>query len=478
MVVMEPSWLENVCDTKLSDETKIFEGMAVVAKDGSVGQSTGSLVGKPCSLRSKQTYLVADSSSNRVNQDNVKFQSCNMKKSSEIPCGLRGSQASLQCGGENFVVNSCTSFQHSDFPPIWHGTSSSGKNNSLVDDSEELWLDFVSEETSPDSTEHTQNMFRGRDRQNRKERAADYQSDIRASQVQLALRTRRPFSRKKNESKKLSKDRQGEIKLTSRLHKHVDISVIDSAQDNQCNSPAFSRPRDVEEFAVLNPRKVCGAAAPTGCESHKFQQPQYFKSSVILDAESRKHDDRINSNQKSKEFYVPESGCAHGRTVEETWEHTGQIVGPDGWHLGKYSKNKSYSRKYGSNIGTGGCWHPSKNMQQLEPQNVTQTYVGSAPVSFILLTQAEAQLTSLKGDFFKAASSGSPLHGTLTALLRLATQSDSPECGLMSAGEVSRTVALLEQTVSFFLRLLAAKSMSTSGTLLFTFGLPNHLFLC
>jgi hypothetical protein len=47
----------------------------------------------------------------------------------------------------------------------------------------------------------------------------------------------------------------------------------------------------------------------------------------------------------------------------------------------------------------------------------------------------------------------------------------------MSAEEVNRTVTLLEQTVSFFLHLLAAKSLSSSGTLLFTFGLPNHLLL-
>jgi hypothetical protein len=215
-----------------------------------------------------------------------------------------------------------------------------------------------------------------------------------------------------------------------------------------------------------------------------------------MDAEAREHDDTINSNQKSKELCVPESGFTHCHTVEEAWEHTGQIVRPDDWRLSKYSKNIS-DCKYESNIGTSGCWHPnrsdcksesnvgtsdclhpSKNRKQLEPENVTQTYISSAPLSFMLLTQAEAQLTFLKGDFFQAASSGSPLHGTLTALIRLATQSDSPECGLMSAEEVNRTVTLLEQTVSFFLQLLAAKSLSNSGMLLFTFGLPNDLFLC
>jgi len=359
MLVMNPSLLQDICNTELSDKTKIFEEMTVAAKDRSVGQCTASLVdGESCALCSKQTYLVADSSSNKVNQDNVKSQSCN--KTSE----------------------------------------------------------------------------------------------------------------------ELSKGKQPEVTLCSRLHKHEGFIAIDSTQDNQYNSPAFTRPRDSEEFTVLNPHRVCSpASSPSGYESPKFQQPLYSKSSVIIDAESIKHDDRINSNQKSKELPAPQSGFTLCHIVEETWEHTGQIVKPDDWRSSKSSKTKS-DCKSESNIGTSGCWHLYKNTKQLEPESVTQTYNGSAPLSFILLTQAEAQLTSLQGDFFQAASSGSPLHGTLTALIRLATQSDSSECGLMSAEEVNRTVTLLEQTVSFFLRLLAAKSVSTAGTFLFTFGLPNCLFLC
>jgi len=356
-LVMNPSLLQDMCNTELSDETKILKEMTVVAKDRSVGQCTASpVVGKSCSLCSKQTYLVADSSSNKVNQDYVKSQSCNK-----------------------------TSIE-------------------------------------------------------------------------------------------LSRGKQGEVTLSSRLHKHEGFVVIDSTQDDQCNSPAFSRPRDSEEFTVLNLHRVCSpASSSSGCESPEFQQPLYFKSSVIIDAESIKHDDRINSNQ-SEELCVPQSGFTR-HIVEETWEHAGQTVKNDDWYLRKSSKNES-DCKYESNIGTNGCWHLYKNTKQLEPENVTQTYNGSAALSFILLTQAEAHLTSLQGDFFQAASSGSPLHGTLTALIRLATQSDSPECGLMSAEEVNRTLTLLEQTVSFFLCLLAAKSLSTAGTLLFTLGLRNHLFLC
>jgi hypothetical protein len=358
-LVMNPSLLQDICNTEQSDEKKICEVMTVVAKDSSVGQCTASpVVGKSCSLCSKQTYLVADSSSYTVNQDNVKSQSCN-KTSNE-----------------------------------------------------------------------------------------------------------------------LSKGKQGEVTLSSRLHKHEGFIVIDSTQDNQCNSPAFSRPTDSEEFTVSYPHRVCSpASSSSSYESPKFQQPFYFKSSVIIDAETIDHDDRINCNQKSKELHLPESGSTHCHIVKETWEHTGQIVKPDDWHLSKSSTNKSECKSE-SNGGTSGCLHPSKNTKQLEPENVTQAYNGSAPLSFILLTQAEAQLTSLQGDFFQAASSGSPLHGTLTALIRLATQSDSPECGSMSAEEVNRTVTLLEQTVAFFLHLLAAKSSSTSGTLLFTFGLRDHPFIC
>jgi len=357
--VMNPSLLQDICNTEQSDETKIFEGKTLVAKDRSVGQCTASPdVAKSFSLCSKQKYLVADSSSNKVNQDNMKCQSC-------------------------------------------------------------------------------------------------YKT-----------------------SKELSKGKQGEVTLSSKLLKHEGFIVIDSTQDNHCNSPAFSRPSDSEELTVSNSHRVCSpASSPSGYESPKFQQPLYFKSSVIIDAESIKHDDMINSNQKSKEMHLPESGFTHCHIVKEMWEHAGQIVKPDDWRSSKSSKNKS-DCKSESNIRTSGCLHPLKSTKQLEPENVTQTYNGSAPLTFILLTQAEAQLTSLQGDFFQAASSGSPLHGTLTALIRLATQSDSPECGLMSAEEVSRTVVLLEQTVSFLLHLLAAKSLSTSGNLLFTFGLTNRLFLC
>jgi hypothetical protein len=166
---------------------------------------------------------------------------------------------------------------------------------------------------------------------------------------------------------------------------------------------------------------------------------------------------------------VESRGCTEVEMVfKDPWEDREQNVKPDDWNLSKSFKSESGSKSE-SNIGTSGCRLPTKNTKQLEPENVAGTYSGSAPLSVVLLTQAEAQLTSLKADLAQAASSGSPLHGTLSALIQLATQSDSPECGLMSAEEVNRTVMLLEQTASFFLHLLAAKSVSTAGTVLFTF---------
>jgi hypothetical protein len=498
MLVMHPSLLEDFCKTRLSDETKIFEGMTVVAKDGLVGQCTASPVaGKSYSFCNKQTCLVADSSNNRVYQGSMKSQACNMKKRSEMPCGLRDSHASMKCGVGHFFGNSWSSSQHSLFPPKWRGTSYSRENNFLIDDPEEFLLDSASEETSYGSIEHMQNIFHRQDRQAGKEQEADCYSDIQTSRGPLTSHKRLTVSRKRKTSKKLSKGKQGEVTLSSRLHKHEGFIVIDSAQDNQCNSPAFSRPRDYEEFAVLEPHSAfSSASSSSGYESPKFEQRLYFKSSVITDADiapiharspDRKHNVRINSSQKNKEFHVPRSGFRYCHVVEETWEDIEQIVKPDDWDVSKSSRSKSGCKsesnmgasgcrhpskidcKSVSNIGTSSCQYRSKNTEQLESKNVTQTYNGSAPLSFVLLTQAEAQLTSLKGDLFQAASSGSPLHGTLTALIRLATQSDSPEFGLMSAEEVNRTVALLEQTVSFFLHLLAAKSVSTAGTLLFTF---------
>ncbi|XP_033607441.1 uncharacterized protein LOC111864554 isoform X3 [Cryptotermes secundus] len=102
-------------------------------------------------------------------------------------------------------------------------------------------------------------------------------------------------------------------------------------------------------------------------------------------------------------------------------------------------------------------------IKYLVSKNVSEMcYNGSAPLSVVVLTHAEAQLTLMKEDLVQAASSGSPLHGALTTLIRLATQSDGPEYGRMSTEEVERTVTLLEQTVSFLLDLLAEKSASTT----------------
>jgi hypothetical protein len=506
MFVMHPSLLKDFSNIELSDETKIFEGMTVVAKDGSLGQRTApSVAEKLYSSCNKQTNLVADSSNNRVYGGDMKSQACSMKKRSEIPCDLRDSHASLKCGVGHLFGNSSAASQCCLFLPRWCGTYSSRDNNFLIDDPEEFVLDSASEETSTGSIEHMQNIFHRQDRQAGKEKVADFQSDIQTSRGLLTSHKRERFSRKRKTSKKLRRGKHGEVTFSSRLHKHEGFIGIDCAQDDQWNRPAFSRRRDFEEFAVSNPYHACSpASSSSGYESPKFQQPFYFKPSVITDADfpplyarsqGRKHDDRINSDHKNIEFHAPRSRFKLDRVVKETWDEIEQIVKPDDWCWSESSGSKSGSKsesigtsgcqhpsksdcKSESNIGTSSCQYPSKDTEQLESENVTHTYNGSAPLSCVLLIQAEAQLTFLKGDLFQAASSGSPLHGTLTALIRLATQSDSPECGLMSAEEVKRTVTLLEQTVSFFLHLLAAKSVSSAGTLLFTFGLPNLLVLC
>jgi hypothetical protein len=126
---------------------------------------------------------------------------------------------------------------------------------------------------------------------------------------------------------------------------------------------------------------------------------------------------------------------------------------------------RKYVNKSDNNIDESSCQLPSKSCsKKLGSKSISQMYYNrSAPLSVVVLTQAEAQLTSLKRDLVHAACSGSPLHGTLTALSRLAIQSDGPECGCMSTEEVERTITLMEQTVSFLLDLLAEKSATTTG---------------
>jgi hypothetical protein len=131
---------------------------------------------------------------------------------------------------------------------------------------------------------------------------------------------------------------------------------------------------------------------------------------------------------------------------------------------GDFALNEPPGRKY-VHKSESSCHLPSKNYSnKLGYKDISQTnYTGSAPLSVVVLVQAEAQLSSMKRDLVEAACSGSPLHGALTALTRLAVQSDGPECGRMSAEEVERSITLLEQTVSFLLDLMAEKSASAAG---------------
>ncbi|KAJ9594155.1 hypothetical protein L9F63_014411, partial [Diploptera punctata] len=89
-------------------------------------------------------------------------------------------------------------------------------------------------------------------------------------------------------------------------------------------------------------------------------------------------------------------------------------------------------------------------------------YSSAAPLSVFLLSEAEKELICMKNDIFEAVATGSPLHGTLVALAQLSTYANGPEFEHMSIKEIERTVNLLDQTVSYLLDLLAAKSLTSN----------------
>lgn len=333
----------------------------------------------------------------------------------------------------------------------------------------------ASEVTSHQSSDLTQNILEGQVEQDswnrqtaKEEEEADYQISAR-----LFMLTGRPRF-----SGNPYKNKQVEVALSLNLHKFEGLPVKHGTKDEKHNNPSMNKLTDFKNLSVWNAHS--SASSLPGYQTPKFQQPHCFKSSVINDTDfpllhagsgGRQHDIRIVSHQESLEVDVPQFRFECHSISKGFYTYKEQSVKPDDWVLFPYedgglseSPEGKNVQKFETNSGTCRYEDPSKNTQAvLSSENVIQTYNGLAPLSVFLLTQADAQLTSLKGDIFQAASSGSPLHGTITALIHLATQSDGPECGCMSVEEVNRTVTLLEQTVSFFLDFLAAKSASTAG---------------
>jgi hypothetical protein len=317
-----------------------------------------------------------------------------------------------------YGVEFCASSQYK-LHPLWLDSEDLGK----------VWHKSASEVTSPQSTYHIQSVFEGQveqdtwDRHAGKEQEAHYQSDVHISSVSFTSARRLKFSRKGKKLKNLCKNKQD-----------TDFHPLHTGSGN------------------------------------------------------RGHDSGIDSHQNSKEFCVPQYKVQHQSVLKGFYAYK-QNMKPDNGELFLYedwnlwssiepSEKKNF-HKCESNVDTCRYEQPFKNNQkELGTENAIQQYNGSAPLSFFLLTKAEAELSSLRGDLFLAAFSGSPLHGTITALIRLATQPDGPECGCMSAEEVDRTVTLLEQTVSFFLDFLATKSASTAGNqpFLLHLGLPGDCF--
>lgn len=407
MYMMHPSLLKKVSGVELPDESSIFENLAVVARDGSLGQRTTSGSDVPHDLSEKQTY------SNTVNRD---------------------------------------------------------KQKSLFDQ-----VRSASVVTSPQSSDYTQSILEGQVEQGSWNRLAakELEADDQVSSISFVLPGRQRFSRKRKKLKNLFKNKQVEVPLSVRSHKFESLIVKHSTRDETRNSLFVNKAEDfIKDSSVwYSGNAYSSALSSSRYESPKFQQSCWFDSSVVTDIDlppmharsgRGQHNIRIDCHQKSKEFYVPQSRfCAYKEQNVEADDR--EWFPNEDWSLSDSPEGKNV-HKCETNVGTWKCQHPSKNNpKELGSENVVRTYNGSAPLSVFLLTQAEAQLTSLKRDIFRAASSGSPLHGTITALIRLTTQPDGPECGCMSAEEVNRTVTLLEQTVSFFLDFLAEKSACVAG---------------
>jgi hypothetical protein len=488
MVVIHRSLLTDICGVELSDETDIFEGMAVVARDGLLGQSTVSSVSnKSHSLSNKKSFSRAQRSNSTVNGDKMKSLSYNMTKRNETNHDLWENHTSLEDGMESFFGESWASSQLYHHSPSLPDSSIGREHYFPVQNLGKVCGKSTSEMTNTHTSEHIQNMFESQveqvswDRQSGEEQEADYQSDIQTSQIPLASPGRQIFSKKGRILKNLSKSKQVEVTQSSQFRKSKDLVVTGSAEKVTCKNPLMNRPRDFEGSSVWRSQGVYSSTlSSSGYESHKFQKPLYFESSIITDtdfpslhmgSQHRKHDAGINSDQRNKKIHIPQFRFKDYIIPKEFNACTQQNVKPDDWKLflsDDFALNEPLERKYvhksENNVGDSSCQLPSKNCSKnMGSKNVIQMYNGSAPLSVVVLTQAEAQLTSLKGDLFRAACSGSPLHGALTALIRLATQSDGPEYGRMSTEEVERTITLLEQTVSFFLGLLAEKSASATG---------------
>jgi hypothetical protein len=222
----------------------------------------------------------------------------------------------------------------------------------------------------------------------------------------------------------------GQSSASSQLYHHSS-SVPDSSKSRE------------DYFFLEDLEKVCRTCTSEVTDTHTNDHKQYVFESQV---DPVRWDRQVRDEQ------------------EADYESDQKLFPSDDFALNEPPRRK-YVHESESNVGESSCHLPSKNYSnKLGYKNISQTYYnGSAPLSVVVLAQAEAQLTSMKRDLVQAACSGSPLHGALTALTRLAIQSDGPECGHMSAEEVERTITLLEQTVSFLLDLMAEKSASAAG---------------
>ncbi|PNF43088.1 hypothetical protein B7P43_G02703 [Cryptotermes secundus] len=471
MVVMHRSLLKDICSTELSDGTEIFEGMAVISRDGLVGQSTVSSVSdKPHCLSDKNTYTGIHRSNRIVNGDEMKSLSYNTTKRNETPPDIWENHTSQEVGVEPFFGAYWTSSQPYHHSPPVPDSSNNTDDYFFFEDLGKVCRKSAPEMTNTHTSEHIQYMFESQVEQvSWDKQEVDSHSDIQSSWTPLASLRRQMFSRKGVLWKNHSKSKQVDM---TQFHKSKGLVVTGSTEKVTRNNPLMNRPRDFEDSSVWRSQGVYSSTlSSSGYENHKFQGSSLITDtdfpSLQAGSQRRKHNAGINCGKKNKKSHFSQSRYKDSIVPKRSNAYTRQNVKPDDWKLflsDDFALNEPPERKYvhksENNVGESSCQRPSR---YLVSKNVSEMcYNGSAPLSVVVLTHAEAQLTLMKEDLVQAASSGSPLHGALTTLIRLATQSDGPEYGRMSTEEVERTVTLLEQTVSFLLDLLAEKSASTT----------------
>ncbi|XP_069686859.1 uncharacterized protein [Periplaneta americana] len=484
--VMELSECEKMGDYDLP---RIFEGLSVIARDGSVGQQTVPPPDKTCSPSDmkdpRKNYISKDSEFESLSSsgwfDEAKVMPRDkvighrvVSRPADKTCFETNTAGSKEdCASHSFKKGNVESVawfdrpgtfekltdndQYSLFPTAeethWGRTDSKGynvrqkvnsyplnydnkENHSVYEEFiSESWEDYFLEENDNKSStginvaERKIDDWRYQNLSSKEVQDADDDDHTEANNSQLqtstvSLRSRR---RSRRPRRKKLKNLVGRSGYSTRLHientaidRDLPVEELGWSLWNQFSSSS------IKATTFNSQISYSPVSSSSGYESPKSQQPTY-------------HKDFFSSDQE-----------IHTRSQDRSRSVS---IGSDIFNSSKFSSFSGKSSAKGSVYG--------KSLSNQSEMNKTP-YHGTAPLSLFLIMRAEEQLVSLKENIFQAACSGSPLHGTLTALTRIAAQSTGPEFGCMSEDEVNWILSLLENAISFLLDLLAAKSISKS----------------